>query len=601
MSEAVRLVIWDLDETFWQGTLTEGGITYNDETHNIVIELARRGIMSSICSKNDFETVKKLLVEKGIWDYFIFPSINWEPKGPRIAALVDAVQLRPETLMLIDDNPMNLNETKHFVPGIQVSDEKIIPEILGSKLFKGKNDSELSRLKQYKLLERRKADEAEASVGGNNYDFLRSSNVRVIIEHDVEKHIDRAVELINRTNQLNFTKERLPEDPEQARAELRKMLSNYRLQAGLVRVVDNYGDYGLCGLYIVSRGANREKLLQLCFSCRILNMGVEAWLYRHLGRPELEVSGEVLSDPKDESIPADWITLVDAGAEQAGEESTKSRLNVAYIRGGCDLRALQHYLGQTSKKVVDELNIVRNGLQLRIDHSMVMRHAMDGLDKDTLSAFGKLGYEPSDFTTEIFPEDGSNACWIFSFWKDSTMPVFRHKGSQKLIPFAYPLRPDQRGQSRDQILQTWKLAEIVGDETAAQMLQTLQTEFEHAGYVPAELFEENLTRIFSKIPASGRVFIVNGTETLEGQKGKIRNRYNELTRQAAKRFPNVSVIGMDEIADPTEEAKKDHYDRMTYFKLYERIRDELSGGRAQKPAQPRFAPAGQVGQLATAS
>src|ERR1700745_911725 len=121
MPEAVRLVVWDLDETFWQETLTEGGISYNDETHKIVIELAKRGIMSTVCSKNDFETVKKILADKGIWDYFIFP---------RIAALVDAVQLRPETLLLIDDNPMNLNEAKHFVPGIQVADEKIIPEIL---------------------------------------------------------------------------------------------------------------------------------------------------------------------------------------------------------------------------------------------------------------------------------------------------------------------------------------------------------------------------------------------------------------------------------------------------------------------------------------
>ena len=26
--EAVRLVVWDLDETFWSGTLTEGGMSY---------------------------------------------------------------------------------------------------------------------------------------------------------------------------------------------------------------------------------------------------------------------------------------------------------------------------------------------------------------------------------------------------------------------------------------------------------------------------------------------------------------------------------------------------------------------------------------------
>jgi predicted enzyme involved in methoxymalonyl-ACP biosynthesis len=68
MSEAVRLVIWDLDETFWKGTLTEGGITYLQKHHDIVIELARRGIMSSICSKNDFEPIKRVLQDRGIWD-----------------------------------------------------------------------------------------------------------------------------------------------------------------------------------------------------------------------------------------------------------------------------------------------------------------------------------------------------------------------------------------------------------------------------------------------------------------------------------------------------------------------------------------------------
>lgn len=91
MSEAVRLVVWDLDETFWNGTIVEGGIEYRQECHDAVIELARRGIMSSICSKNDFETVRAILVEKGIWDYFIFPSIAWEPKGPRLAALVEEI------------------------------------------------------------------------------------------------------------------------------------------------------------------------------------------------------------------------------------------------------------------------------------------------------------------------------------------------------------------------------------------------------------------------------------------------------------------------------------------------------------------------------
>ena len=119
MTEPVRLVIWDLDETFWHGTLTEGGISsYSMDNHNIVIELARRGIMSSICSKNDLSDVKKILVEKDIWDYFIYPSIDWTQKGHRVAGIIESVQLRPETVLFIDDNPSVLAEVKSAVPGI---------------------------------------------------------------------------------------------------------------------------------------------------------------------------------------------------------------------------------------------------------------------------------------------------------------------------------------------------------------------------------------------------------------------------------------------------------------------------------------------------
>src|SRR5882672_6622626 len=120
MTEAVRLVVWDLDDTFWKGTITEGGITeYVQAHHEIVIGLAKRGIMSSICSKNDPNVVLPILQQKGILDYFIFPSISWDPKGIRLAQLVEAAQLRASTVMFVDDNPNNRAEAAATVPGLQ--------------------------------------------------------------------------------------------------------------------------------------------------------------------------------------------------------------------------------------------------------------------------------------------------------------------------------------------------------------------------------------------------------------------------------------------------------------------------------------------------
>jgi predicted enzyme involved in methoxymalonyl-ACP biosynthesis len=68
-----------------------------------------------------------------------------------------------------------------------------------------------------------------------NATFFRDSGIQVSIDYDVEANIDRGVELINRTNQLNFTKVRLAEDPEAARDELRPLLQNYDIQAGLIK------------------------------------------------------------------------------------------------------------------------------------------------------------------------------------------------------------------------------------------------------------------------------------------------------------------------------------------------------------------------------
>jgi FkbH-like protein len=317
--EAVRLVIWNLDETFWRGTLAEGGISYVQDHHDIVVALARRGIVSSICSKNDLAPVKQLLAEKGLWEYFVFPSINWEAIGPRVVALLEAMKLRAPTVLLIDQNESNRGEVLQFLPGIQIGDQTVISALLANPLLKGTEDSGLTRLEQYRLLEARQ--EAPAARGGHAA-FLHASDIRVTIDHDVEARLDRAVELINRTNQLNFTKQRLPEDLPAARAALRALLNQPAIKAGLVHVQDRYGDYGYTGLYVISTVQNEARYVHYCFSCRVQGMAVETWLHNRLGRPNLTVVGEVLTDLLAEHPPIEWINANDkeSGPQEIGSE-----------------------------------------------------------------------------------------------------------------------------------------------------------------------------------------------------------------------------------------------------------------------------------------
>lgn len=185
-----------MDGTFWHGTLDENNVEYDSKNHEIVIELSHRGIMNSICLRNEYHRVRDILTESGIWECFIFPSIDWSAKAERIIEIIEVVQLRPETVLFVDDNPANRAQAQAAVPGIQVVDPSEIEGFLLDPGFAGKVDPELTRLKQYKVLELRHAEMRNAGV--NSIAFLRQSEIVVSIIYDIERHIDRAVELINR-------------------------------------------------------------------------------------------------------------------------------------------------------------------------------------------------------------------------------------------------------------------------------------------------------------------------------------------------------------------------------------------------------------------
>ena len=68
--EPVKMVVWDLDETFWAGTISEGPVVLDLSRIQLVRSLNRRGIVNSICSKNDLEPVRRRLEEAGLWDEF---------------------------------------------------------------------------------------------------------------------------------------------------------------------------------------------------------------------------------------------------------------------------------------------------------------------------------------------------------------------------------------------------------------------------------------------------------------------------------------------------------------------------------------------------
>lgn len=576
MVEAVRLVIWDLDDTFWEGTVTEGGIKkYSQFNHDLVIELSKRGIMSSICSKNDYETIKKILTEKGIWEYFVFPSINWESKAHRVQEIIKNIQLRPESVVFIDDNHMNRAEVLDYIDGIRVEDENYISKIFNDPLYKGKNDSKFSRLMQYKILEQKQKDKTESSV--DNKDFLRKSDIIVTIDHDVENNIDRVIELINRTNQLNFTKFRLSEDIDKAKQEILKQINDipYGRTAGLVHVKDKYGDYGYCGFYLKEQIHNQSKLIHFCFSCRVLGMGVDAWLYQKLKSPDIIISGEVLTDIKNADL-VDWINLE---TDSNKKEDKKINAKRIIFRGGCDLDAIAHYMNYDDTTIFSETNYVRNGQLIRRDSIINIIAGIEGFSEENERELTAVGLEKSDFSIEFLKNSDENDVVVLSLWAETGSLSYRNKKDNLTFMILFQgVYFNYTNVSDEDLYST--LDKLYGDdckkEEYFQFIKNIHDNYNTVFY-ESEMFKNNLQRIIEKLHPKAKIIILKPSYKIRNDNGeiisheiKLKNRYD--IDDVVSKYKNVfSIDIMELLCADTEIVDVTHFGRMIYYKIYQKI------------------------------
>jgi len=583
-TEAVRLVIWDLDETFWHGTLTEGGCRLREDTCALVKVLASRGIISSICSKNHFHDVKPVLENAGVWEYFVFPSINWEPKGPRIAALVETVQLRPQTIMFIDDNPMNLAEVSAAVPGIQVAKETFIPEIAGHPLFIGKDDAELSRLKQYKLLETRKRD--ESASGADTSDFLRASDIRVHLDIDVEARIDRAIELINRTNQLNFTKNRLPEDAVEAAAVLRRQMAVHNAVAGLVRVVDRYGDYGYVGFYLLHFGRNDhvsgdapQTLVHYCFSCRTLGMHVEQWLYRWLRRPALTIVGEVVSNLF-ENREIDWVRFADP-TESAGSIAA---LVAPEIRsyGGCEIHPVTHYLAGRTQAVRTIGNMVLNSNLVQLNSVYFICSALDRRTDDFMAECAILNLPYHDMAFDFFSDAPVGTLFVFGFGYDEHAwhQHYEHKQHGWRLKITPSMLPEVNyiKDSEDQVIEQIKAKKYAAEDERIiiDVFRHIRANYRSVPRGSDEYLHTLMPSFLDHIPVGCKVvFLLNEPEVPSDGGFTTRKwviNYNRTITEIANNYPFVGIVNFsDIIVDKSENEGWGHYKRAVYARAANQI------------------------------
>ena len=279
-AEKVKCLVWDLDNTLWNGILIETEDNESLELKAGVLEtikkLDERGIIQSIASKNDFAPAMEQLEKLGMSEYFLYPEIHWNAKSASIKNIAANLNIGVDAMAFIDDSVFEREQVHSALPEVRTYDALEVEELTELPEFDViVTDDSRHRREMYRAEEKRNA--LMASENDDTVSFLRKCNLRIkVFAPQTEADITRCFELVNRTNQLNMSGRRY------TRNEFDALLSKIGQTSIAFSCRDDFGSYGIVGFM-----QYRKDNCELCFtefamSCRVAGKYVESALFTHV-------------------------------------------------------------------------------------------------------------------------------------------------------------------------------------------------------------------------------------------------------------------------------------------------------------------------------
>lgn len=273
----MKCLVWDLDNTLWNGTLLEkDSCRLKPGIKPILRTLDRRGILLSIASANDEDLATAALKKKGIFEYFLHPQISWSNKASSLQIIADKLNLGLDSLGFIDDEPFELDQIRKVLPAVSIFPAEEYRKLLNKpELTPAFLTEEASRRRQM-YLQGSLRTEAQARSGVSRREFLKSCRTQMTIRKAACTDLPRILELMHRTHQLNATGLLYSEE------EVRSFLNGSLFRMYVFELKDRYVNYGTIGVAVCRCVEDRWELFSFLLSCRVLARGVGffslAWL-----------------------------------------------------------------------------------------------------------------------------------------------------------------------------------------------------------------------------------------------------------------------------------------------------------------------------------
>ena len=285
-----KALVLDLDNTLW------GGIVGDDGAENLEIGQETSlgqvysefqgylksqkdiGVMLNVNSKNEEENaLAGLNHPDGMLkpEDFIIIKANWEPKSRNMAEIASQLNLLPESLVFVDDNPAEREIVRAQFPQAAVPEigtpEQYIRVLDHSGFFEVTKLSEddKKRNEMYKANLMREKQQADFADYG---EYLKSLNMQGTIKAFEPMYMARIAQLTNKSNQFNLTTKRYT----QSEIEQTAASTDYITLYG--KLEDKFGDNGVVSVVIGRIEDGAQKVLHIdlwIMSCRVLKRDME--------------------------------------------------------------------------------------------------------------------------------------------------------------------------------------------------------------------------------------------------------------------------------------------------------------------------------------
>lgn len=264
----VKCLVWDLDNTLWQGTLLEDGeVPLAAGVREVVETLDARGILQSVASRNDRDLAEARLAALGLADYFLLPQIGWGRKSDAVRHVAERLGFAEGALAFLDDEPAERAEVAFHLPAVRCYSPAQLPGLLGLAEFNPTTVTADARRRRSMYRAGFAREVERDSYAGPDEDFLRSLDLRMVIGRAGGAELARVEELTRRTSQLNATGVPYPVEV------LRELCADPGHEVLVATLTDRFGPYGAVGVVLLGTGPGRWHLKLLATSCRVIPVG----------------------------------------------------------------------------------------------------------------------------------------------------------------------------------------------------------------------------------------------------------------------------------------------------------------------------------------